>query len=101
MNPSRRRFLFSAAVTLVAAPAIVRVAANLMPVSTRVLMPRDFIAGELAFLEGMSQTMEQTIWYGEPASIELGMIAYTSALNGKPAFTPAFEVHPSRLRTMA
>lgn len=33
MNPSRRRFLFSAAATLIAAPAIVR-AAIIMPIST-------------------------------------------------------------------
>ena len=34
INPSRRRFFMGAAASLLAAPAIVRVAANLMPVSS-------------------------------------------------------------------
>ncbi len=37
MLASRRRFLSFALPTLIAAPAIVRVAANLMPVSSRVI----------------------------------------------------------------
>jgi hypothetical protein len=37
MITSRRRFLLGASTTLVAAPAIVRVAANLMPVSSKAL----------------------------------------------------------------
>lgn len=39
MIASRRSFLFGASATLIAAPAIVRVAANLMPVSTTALRP--------------------------------------------------------------
>jgi hypothetical protein len=66
IDTSRRSFLFGAGVAFVAAPAIVRVAAHLMPVSTNALAPYPYSVDDLAFLEGMGQTIEQTIWYGNP-----------------------------------
>ncbi len=68
MITSRRRFFLGASAALVAAPAIVRVAANLMPVSTRAFVPED-LAAKLAaedreFLESMVQMIDATFRYG-------------------------------------
>jgi hypothetical protein len=71
MIASRRRFLFGAATSLIAAPAIVRVAANLMPVRSRAMAmlygrsPAVDALGDMRFLQGMAQTINQTIFYGD------------------------------------
>lgn len=91
MIPSRRRFLFGAAATLVAAPAIVRVAANLMPISSRAT-DVDFLYDlwwkmtpggreEWAFLEGMSQTFEATIWYGNGSRTPMEFTGFAALLS--------------------
>lgn len=83
MIPSRRRFLFGATAALVAAPAIVRVAANLMPVSVKafgavgndvslMLQPGFLSPEDMSFIEGMSQTMDALIWYGDGSQTPFG-----------------------------
>lgn len=39
MDTSRRRFLLGATATLIAAPAIIRVASSLMPISSKIIVP--------------------------------------------------------------
>jgi hypothetical protein len=61
MITSRRSLLFGAGATLLAAPAIVRVAANLMPVSTRAITKDRFWNGSV-WWTGNPMTAEVTIW---------------------------------------
>lgn len=69
MNLSRRSF-FAGAAVLLAAPAIVRVS-SIMAVSVPKIIP--MTATELAgldaeWLAAMQQTIEATIWYGDPTA---------------------------------
>lgn len=98
MNPSRRRFLFAGAATLVAAPAIVRVAANLMPVSTRhVLADREMWMREWEFVEKLvwPPMVGMPILKNEPASIMPGWITYVATKRQGATFRPLFEVIPT------
>jgi hypothetical protein len=95
MIASRRRFLFGAATSLIAAPAIVRVAANLMPVSSL----HDEMRRKAEFIEKLIRPplICDPMLKCEPASIMPGMITYVNALNGRTPFAPAFEVLPRGL----
>lgn len=94
MITSRRRLLFGFGATILAAPAIVRVAANLMPVSTR---------GGMSELERHFEHIEKLMrppmiadpfLLNEPASIIPGMITFVSADHYR-AFRPVFEILPA------
>lgn len=92
MITSRRRFFLGAA-ALVAAPAIVRVAANLMPISAK-WSEEDALRRKVEFIEKLVRPpmMADPELKNEPASIMPGMITYTR--NGGALFRPAFMVFP-------
>lgn len=82
MNLSRRSF-FAGAVVLLAVPAIVRVS-SIMPVSAPKIIPMtatELAAFDAEWLAGMQQTIEATIWYGDPTALPLefnGFISFYS-----------------------
>ena len=76
MIASRRRFLFGASATLVAAP---------VPVVAAIEPP----------------VMVTPVLDDEPISIMPGMVTYTNALHGRPKFMPAFDVLPRNMRAVS
>jgi hypothetical protein len=86
---SRRRFFLGASAALVAAPAIVRVAANLMPVSTRFQFDADLKYQLDCVYAVIENAVRPPLIKNEPASIVPGWITYASRADA-PHFRPAF-----------
>ncbi len=94
---ARRRFLFGASAVLVAAPAIVRVAANLMPISTAAQTAEcpecgRWRARRMEFMEKVVRPphLAAPVLRNEPASIMPGHITYVNP--SKEGFRPLFEM---------